>query len=219
MTFGVYLLVTAGFIPWLAAAGLGLRRPAMIGMRIPNRYALRILPVAYLLALPFLVWMVRSPTIGSPYLNQLHRLGATVYLAYYLVNMLTEHFLLHGVVLGVCHRDGRWPMVTDNASALAGRPRGFLAWLGLAQPTGDARGLERFRRWFGLPHGCTAAILTSGVLFGLVHLSKDPRELLLAFPGGVAQAFLAYRTNSWLTPFALHLTTAATALGMMLLAS
>jgi hypothetical protein len=209
----------AGIIPWFAATAIGLRRPAFIGTRAPNRYAPRILLVSYLLAFPFLVWMVRSPAIGPYYMKQLDRLGITTYLAFYLVNMLTEHFLLHGVVLGVCHGDGRWPVVTDEASASAGAPRGFLVWLGLAQPTGDARGWERFRRWIGLPSGCLPAMVTSAMLFGLVHLGKDLRELVLAFPGGVAQAYLAYRTNSWLTPFALHLATAATALGMMLLVS
>jgi membrane protease YdiL (CAAX protease family) len=75
--------------------------------------------------------------------------------------------------------------------------------------------MHRLTRWIGLPADCVPAILTSTTLFGLVHVGKDPRELLLSLPGGVALAYIAYRTNSWLTVFVLHLATAGTAFLMI----
>ncbi len=66
-----------------------------------------------------------------------------------------------------------------------------------------------------LPDGCLLAVLASAMLFGLVHLGKDPRELMLSLPGGIALGYLAYRTNTWLIPLALHLATAGTACAMI----
>ena len=61
----------------------------------------------------------------------------------------------------------------------------------------------------GLPDGCLVAIVCSGFLFAAVHLGKNPRELLLSLPGGLASAYLAYRCNSWLVPATLHVAVAA----------
>jgi membrane protease YdiL (CAAX protease family) len=86
----------------------------------------------------------------------------------------------------------------------------------MAQPLGEARGFSRITCWLGLPTGCPIAIFASAALFGLIHGTKDFRELLLSIPGGIALAYLAYRTNSWLTPFVLHALTAGTACAMLL---
>ena len=45
----------------------------------------------------------------------------------------------------------------------------------------------------------------------MAHLTKDPRELMLSLPGGIALAFLAYRSNSALVPFLTHAGTAGLA--------
>ncbi len=87
----------------------------------------------------------------------------------------------------------------------------------MAQPTGQARGCQRVTRWIGIPDGCLGAILWSGALFGLVHWGKAGREFLLAFPGGVFLAALAYRCNSWHAPYLLHAGT-VTAAALMFLA-
>ncbi len=76
---------------------------------------------------------------------------------------------------------------------------------------------EVIRSWIGLPRSCVFAVLGSACLFALVHVGKNPHELILSVPGGVILAYLAYRTNSFLTPFVLHIATAGTALGMMIL--
>ena len=64
--------------------------------------------------------------------------------------------------------------------------------------------MQRITRWLGIPDGCLGAMLLSGVLFGLIHWGKAGREFLLAFPGGVFLAGLAYRCNSWHAPYLLH---------------
>ena len=84
------------------------------------------------------------------------------------------------------------------------RWRRVLPWFGMAQSTRGASGLQKTTRWLGLPDGCREAVVCSGVLFASVHLGKNQRELLLSLPGGLASAYLAYRTNSLLDPAALH---------------
>ncbi|MGB2988291.1 MAG: CPBP family intramembrane glutamic endopeptidase [Phycisphaerae bacterium] len=235
---GVYLVLMAGVVPWLVMALTGRGRPFDLGFRRPNRFGWRIAVVGYLIAAPFLVWMVRGAGFAGPYLEQLERAGATVFILYYLANMLTEHFFLHGLVLAACRANRRWPPPLPVECGIGlpecgtglpecGRAAGFsprgrardfrstLRWLGLAQPTGDTGGLRRITRWLGLAGGCVPAIVTSTMLFGLVHIGKDPRELVLSVPGGVALAYVAYRTNTWLIPFLLHVATAGTALAMI----
>jgi|CXWL01.1.fsa_nt_gi hypothetical protein len=228
-----YFLCIAAFLPVCVARIAG-RRLYDLGWRWPNRLALRYFIVALAVSAPFLIWMVKSPTIATPYLKQLNRLGFIAFAAYYLVNMFTEHLLLHGVVLGLARPDGHWP----DAAPLPAPGRGFiglLRWLGLAMPTPlpsrekgrdegeNTRSLWPFRNsrltdmraWLGLAPGCLIPMVFSALLFGMVHLGKDTRELLLAFPGGLAQAYIAYRSNSWFTPFLIHLATASMALAMM----
>ena len=210
----VYLAVLAGLIPVCMA--LLLRRwPRDWGWRMPNRLFIRYFLVSMLVALPFLLWMVRSPFIAAPYLKQLERLGLAAFAAYYLVNMFTEHLLLHGIVLGLSRPEGRWADPAPLPPPRGGIG-GVLSWLGLAsQPCKN--GGNRLTAWLGLASGCIVPMLFSALLFGMVHLGKDTRELILSFPGGLAQAFIAYRTNSWATPFLIHLGTASTALAMMTL--
>jgi hypothetical protein len=204
---GAYLLVFAGLLPLVLAriAGRGLRD---VGWNVPNRFAWRYFWVAMAVSLPFLVWMVQSPTMSLPYVEHWERVGGLTFCLYYVLNMFTEHVLIHGVVLGLSTPGGRWPKVEPPAKT----DRGILAWLGLTTVGSD--GPRRFG--WGLPAGCLMPIAISALLFGGVHLGKDYRELVLSFPGGLAQAYIALRSGSWLTPFGIHLATATTALGMML---
>src|SRR5262249_47181103 len=122
----------------------------------------------------------------------------------------TEHLLLHGVVLGLTRPDGRWPGPLGVSPAGRG-PGKVLRWLGMSMAAS-----KNMVEWLGLARGSALPMLVSPLLFGMVHLGKDTRELVLAFPGGLVQAYLAYRSNSWLTPLAIHLATASMALLMMM---
>ncbi|MCH7884087.1 MAG: CPBP family intramembrane metalloprotease [Planctomycetes bacterium] len=215
LRFGVYLVVMAGLLPWLVMALLRRGRPDDLGCRLPNRLAWRFVLVGYLVTLPLLFWMVRGADFASHYVPHLNRAGLGPYLLFHLANLLSEHFFFHGVLLSAFRVELRWPSppeVTENATDGLNRA---LQWFGLAQPVVGQGRCHRMAQWIGLPHGCGLAVLASGLLFGLVHMSKDPRELALSIPGGVAAAFLSYRTNSWLTPFVIHLAIAGTALTLV----
>ena len=207
----LYLLLIGVGIPWLVLVLLGRGRPHDIGFRRPNLIGYRFLAVGYILALPFIFWMARGSDFSVYYLRQLKQAGLGAFLGFYFVNMLSEHFFFHGVLLAVCRKGQRWPEPAPGAPVSAEGIRRVLQWIGLAQETGDSRGSSRFLRWVGLSSGCIPAICVSAALFGMIHLGKHPRELVLSVPGGIALAYAAYRTNSWLIPFILHLATAGTA--------
>ena len=210
-----YYIVLALVVPYVVCVLLRRGRPADTGWRKPNRYLFRIVGCSYLFAIPFLLWMVLSPEFASyyrPYLTA----GYTSIITYYVVILFCEHFFFEGVMLVAFRAEGRWPppptLVQD---ATSGRRR-VAQWFGVACPTGSAQGLQRVTRWLGLPDGCVGAILLSGVLFGLVHWGKAGREFLLAFPGGIFLAALAYRCNSWHAPYLLHAGTVTAAAVMFL---
>jgi len=203
---GSYLAIVGIVLPWVVMAMLGRGRPASIGVRWPNRVGLRVLVVAYVLSMPFLYWMVDGSGLPGYYLPHLRRSGALAFLAYYTVNMLGEHFLLHGVMLAALRPGMRWPDPPPPRTVFELRDERAL----YVSP------LVHVLRWIGLPRACHFGVLGSALLFALVHVGKDPRELVLSLPGGIVLAYLAYRTNSFLTPFILHLATAGTALVMML---
>ena len=214
---GVYLVLTAGIVPWLLLAAIRRGRPSDLGIRRPNRIGWRMLVIGFLLAAPFQYWMVLSPAFSKYYGPHLARAGFFAFAASYVVNMLAEHFFFHGVLLSVCRVGHRWPSPPPIATDAQSRWERIGQWLGLAQPHEGSRGLARALRWIGLPAGCGAAMVTSATLFGAVHIGKDPREMLLSVPGGLALGYVAYRSNSWLIPYILHLATAGTALGMMMI--
>ncbi len=245
--YAVYLAWTAGIVPLVVSLVLCRGRLERVGFRRPNRLAGRILLVGYGISLPFLLWMASSPSMAKGYLDQ-WRQGAEAFLVFYFVNMLVEHFFLHGAVLAWFRSGFRWPdpvpcrVDSDRAGVRV------LQWMGMAQtvqpeesttrspessgevnvPSGTGAGGDaeragcttfpaRVGRWLGLPGGCLFPIGASALLFAGVHLGKDPHELVLSLPGGAALAYIAYRTNTWLVPFALHVLTAGTTFVLMLL--
>lgn len=213
---GIYCVVSGIVFPWLVLACLGRGRPRDIGLRKPNAIAWRVLVLSVLFSVPFLIWMVRGETFARYYEPQL-RQGAGPFLTYYAVNMISEHFLFHGAALAALRVGMRWPPPAPVCNDLG---RGWvrpLRYIGLAQPTGGARGPRRVTAWLGLPPGCVGGIVFSGLLFGAAHIGKDGREFLLSFPGGMASAYIAYRTNSALVPFLIHAATAGAACLMMVL--
>ena len=217
LRWSAYFLLTSALVPWAVLGVLRRGRPYDIGFRRPNRIGWRVVIVGCLLALPFQIWMVDSPTFDRQYLPQIERVGMLGFLLYYAVIILVEHFFFHGVLLGACRMGGRWPSpaaVAADADDPAGR---ILQWIGLCQPTDGTSGLRRLTRWAGLQDGCVPAIMISALLFAAVHLGKDPRELILSLPGGIALGYISYRTNTWLIPFLLHASTAGMACALMLL--
>lgn len=216
LRLGFFFILILLIIPWLAMLCAGRGRPWDIGLRSPNRIGWRILAIGFLLALPFQIWMVNSPGFARYYVPQIERAGLTVFLLYYTAVLLGEHFFFHGVLLATCRSGGRWPSpppLSNDAGTAVGR---ILQWIGLCQPVDSATGVRRLTRWIGLRDGCLLAVFASAALFTAIHIGKDPRELLLSFPGGVGLAYVAYRTNTWLIPYLLHAATAAIACALML---
>jgi len=217
---GAYYIVTALLVPLMFCVAAGRRRPADTGWRKPNRLLVRIVGLSFVVAIPFLFWMVNSPEFLPYYRPYLAERGSVV-ITYYIVVLFCEHFLFEGVMLAAFRATGRWPqpakLLGDGGANEALRWRRLAQWFGLAQPVGRATGVQRLTRWAGLPDGCVGAIVLSGVMFGLVHWGKAGREFVLAFPGGVFLAALAYRCNSWHAPYLLHAGTVTAAAGMFLL--
>ncbi len=210
-----FYVIAALIVPSVIAILLCRGRLADIGWRRPNRLLLRVVTCSFVVSIPFLYWMVNSPgfvAFYKPYLDA----GPIRVILYYLVVLLCEHSLMEGIMLGVFRRGHRWPAPPSLVNDAETRRRRALQWIGLAQPTSGAKGVQAFTRWVGLPDGCVAATLLSGVLFGMVHWGKEGREFLLSFPGGIFLAYLAYRCNSWHAPYILHASTVAAA-GVMLL--
>jgi hypothetical protein len=213
---GTYCVISGIVLPWIILTAVGRGRPRDIGLRRPNAIAWRVLALSVIASIPFLVWMVRSASFAPYYQPQL-RQGAAAFLTYYSVNMISEHFLFHGVMLAALRRGIRWPAPAPVSVEPA---RGWirpLRWIGLAQPTTGERGVRRITAWLGLPVGCVCGVVVSGLMFGAAHIGKDGREFLLSFPGGMASAYIAYRTNSAVVPFLLHAAAAGAACLMMVL--
>lgn len=204
LVLGVYFFITAGLIPFFALLVANRWRPRDWGLRMPNRVGWRVLIVGWLIALPALVWLSRQSQFTEAYRRWLGDAGWSLAVSYYLSVFVVEHFFFHGALLALGRRDRRWPdaaPVITTPGALWNRA---LQWIGIAQPIGNVRGGATVLRWLGLPVGCWWPVLLSGVLFWVAHFGKHPGEALLSLPGGVASAFVAYRTNSLLVPFGLH---------------
>lgn len=206
-----YLGLVAGIVPLVAALIVCRGRVSGFGLRMPNRIGWRILAIGYVCSLPFLLWMAASPSFGAPYIRDLRRAGAPTFYSYYAINMLTEHFFLHGVILGLLRHNGRWPNPPNvERDRTASRLKRTLQWVGLAQQVKPGKPLANIRQWVGLPERCVGPLIVSAILFAAVHFGKNPRELALSLPGGIGVAYIAYRTNTWITSYLLHLATAGT---------
>lgn len=214
---GTFLFVTALVVPWAIMALVQRGKPHDIGWRKPNPLLLRLVGCSFLVALPFLFWMVNHPNFYEYYQKQYSDKSMFSVAFYYVWVLFCEHFFFEGIMLGAFRLSGRWPAPAGICDQASTGFRRLLRWIGMAQPTAGAKGIQGVTRWLGLPDGCVGAILLSGLLFGLVHAGKNQRELLLAFPGGTFLAYLAYRCNSWHAPYLLHASTVLAAGGMMFL--
>ncbi len=212
---GAFYVVLSLLVPVVGCLLLGRGRPADTGWRRPNRLFLRIVGGSFLFSIPFVFWMVRSPEF-SPYYSTYLEAGPPTVLTYYVVVLFCEHFFFEGVMLAAFRIDGCWPEPATVVQDAQSGWRRVAQWFGVAQPTGSTSGSLRVTRWLGIPDGCLGAIILSGALFGLIHWGKAGREFLLAFPGGVFLAALAYRCNSWHAPYLLHAGTVTAAAVMFL---
>ena len=210
-----FYVVSLLIVPWIVIILLRRNRPADMGWRRPNRLLLRIVACSFIVSIPFLYWMVNSPTFPDYYKPYIEA-GPIRLIFYYVVVLFCEHSLMEGTLLGLFRLGHRWPVPPVLIQDATSGGRRALQWIGLAQPTRGANGLKRVTRWLGLADGCVGAIALSGVLFGMIHWGKNGREFLLSFPGGVFLAFLAYRCNSWHAPYLLHASTVVVA-GLMML--
>ena len=212
-----FFFVTALVVPWIVMALLRRGRPHDIGWRKPNPLLLRLVGCSFLVALPFLYWMVSHANFYRFYEQRYSDKSMISVALYYVWVLFCEHLFFEGLMLGAFRDGGRWPPPARISKIEGSRFFRVLRWIGMAQPIGESKGIQRITRWLGLPDGCLAAVLLSGLLFGMVHAGKNPRELLLSFPGGTFLAFLAYRCNSWHAPYLLHASTVLAAGAMMFL--
>ena len=212
-----FFFVTALVVPWIVMALLKRGRPYDIGWRKPNPLLLRLVGCSFLVALPFLFWMVSHPNFYGPYQKRYGDTGMINVAFYYVWVLFCEHLFFEGLMLGAFRDGGRWPPPARISKIEGSRFHRVLRWIGMAQPTGESKGVQKITRWLGLPDGCLGAVLLSGLLFQMVHAGKNPRELLLSLPGGTFLAFLAYRCNSWHAPYLLHASTVLAAGAMMFL--
>ena len=212
-----FFFVVALVVPWVVMALLQRGRPHDIGWRKPNPLLLRLVGCSFLVALPFLYWMVSHPNFYKFYERRYSDTSMISVALYYVWVLFCEHLFFEGIMLGAFRKGGRWPAPAGICKKETSGFLRVLRWMGMAQPTGEAKGVQRVTRWLGLPDGCLGAVLLSGLLFGMVHAGKNQRELLLSFPGGTFLAYLAYRCNSWHAPYLLHASTVLAAGAMMFL--
>jgi len=210
------LSLTMGIaVPWMVMALLGRGRPTDIGLRWPNRVGWRLTVLGYLVAMPMVVVMARSPAARSYYQTEIARDAMGHLAGVYLCVLVAEHFFFQGILLAVLRPGRRWPIVPETASVEESPRLRMLRWIGLAQPTDGSRGLRAVTRWIGLADGCFYAVLLQAALFGLAHAGKPSVEWLLSFPGGVGLGYVAYRSGSLVIPMVLHAATALTTLALM----
>jgi len=202
-------------VPWAFMAAIGRGRPGDIGLKRPNRVGWRLVIVGYAVSLPFLVIATRSPAMQAYYRVQMSAWSFGSLCGTYAAVLIAEHFLFHGALLALLHPRRRWPVVPAPAAVEGIGAYRALRWLGLSQPAGGGGAVSRAARWMGLPDGCLWAMALQTALFGLIHVGKAPAEVALSFPGGLAMAYVAYRSDSLLTPMVIHATTGLTTLGLV----
>ncbi len=212
-----FLFVTALVVPWIVMAVLKRGRPNDIGWRKPNPLLLRLVGCSFLVALPFIYWTVSHANFYESYEGKYSDKSMISVALYYVWILFCEHLFFEGLMLGAFREGGRWPAPAGIRTKKSSGFLRVLRWIGVAQPTGEAKGVRKITRWLGLPDGCLGAVLLSGLLFWLVHAGKNPREQLLSYPGGTFLAYLAYRCNSWHAPYLLHASTVLAAGAIMIL--
>ena len=204
----------AGVVVAIVAVVHGGRRA---GLALPSRTGLRLLAAALLVALPFQIALGLDPAVARYYRTFFGAHGAEWVAANGLV-MLVEHMFIEGAVLSLALPAGL-PEVDE-------RPRrGLFGWRALGAlgigPVVDAPGASASpggRTFLAVPGEAWPAIVGQGLVFGCIHFTKAPSELVTAFPGGVAVGWLTVRTGSVWPAATLHLVTGAVVVATLTLA-
>jgi len=199
-------VVLGAVVPLVLMAALR-RRPADVGLGLPNRWGRRMILVGLAIVLPMaLIFAFERRAKPDP-------VAATIGVREGLVLIgvsVPEHVLLTGVAVALLLPSMRLPERTEDLAksgafcragrrpALPGSLRGYvLSWLGLGSPArpGDSVA-RRLLAWWGLEPDGWWAILGGGFLFGIVHVGARPIELVTSFPGGLLLCYVTYRSRS-----------------------
>jgi len=183
------------------------RRISQAGMGRPNVLGGRLVLASVLVSIPFGFWLIATTPAHFPPPSPAR------YLPMLLV-VIPEHFFICGLCIAAMLPGRALPCPTVAPVSGSLRIRA-LRWLGLAQPSSSAD-RHRVLTWLGLTGMSLAAILASGLLFGLVHIGKtNPTEVLLSFPGGVAVAYVTLRCGSIWPAVVAHWTMNLIPLGLL----
>ena len=98
-----------------------------------------------------LSWMVSHPEFYGPYQKRDGDTGMTSVAFYYVWVLFCEHLFFEGLMLGAFRDCGRWPPPARISKIEGSRFHRVLRWIGMAQPTRDAKGIQRISCWLGLP--------------------------------------------------------------------
>jgi hypothetical protein len=183
------------------------------GLGLPNATGLRLVAAALLVALPFQVALGLDPQVAHYYRQFLGpRAGAWI-VANVLV-MIIEHLFVEGAVLALALPDG-FPRPDERPRRGLG-PWRALGRLGLGRLCDP--GAQGPRTFWAIPVETWPAVVATAVVFGCIHFTKAPSELVTAFPGGLAVGWLTARTGSVWPAALMHLITSAVVTGTLLLA-
>ncbi len=180
-----------GLIFPIAILAMSGSRLSDIGLGRPNRLGRRFTAAGMLLSIPFGLWFLAvSPQAIAEVWKDFRYIGLCGG-----INMIPEHFLICGFFLALLLPDRKLP--EDDSLLPADGPANLrcLRWLGLAQST-QGNGRQGLLAWFGLTPASLFAVMASGLLFLIAHVGEHGLELALAFPGGVAMAYMTFRSHS-----------------------
>jgi hypothetical protein len=194
-----YLL--AGVVVLAVAAVRGRHRT---GLGLPSSTGLRLFAVAVVVGLPFQVALGLDDSVARYYRSFFGARGAEWIVANALV-MLVEHAFIEGAVLSLALPAGLPAVDERPRRGLPGLP--FLGSLGVG-PLVDPQAPGP-RTFLAVPTEAWPAIVGQGLVFGCIHFTKAPSELVTAFPGGIAVGWVTVRTGSVWPAALLHLVTGA----------
>jgi len=206
-TWVVKSWLLAGVVVVVAARRRGGRR---VGLALPTGTGMRLTLLALIVALPLQVLLGLDPAMPAFYRAFFGEKGASWVAANALV-LVVEHMFIEGAVLALALPAGLPDVDQRPRRGLLGL--GALGALGLG-PLVDPSAPGP-RTWLGVPREAWPAIVGQGLVFGCIHFTKAPSELVSAFPGGLAVGWLTVRTGSIWPAASLHLGTGAVVLATM----